>query len=373
MRDDIDKFNENLIRMASNKSIYHTGNLNTQNSPTKISELTLDLKKTKSNNLNNTNANENFGINLTSTNLDAKFESCNNNFKNIDSNSSNPNKIVNNQFNSIIKSQNESSKTLEIKAEGKNYKEKKLDFSFTNQNQFFSGNNESTNKTEISRASTIDNNKTVNITGSNSHLINGYTNVNRISPNINTTLNQIVGKNSVKTEANNIIDTTIADNENIRHRERYLTIKDYFDNNESRGSGHFNSISLNNNIANNEKIILGKNQIKNISNDLNGNLNSNNRIANNEKNINKQKDTEIANYFSKKPVSNKKSNNNISLLNLRKGKEKDIDRESIFSIKTNLNFDYNKSPVINPSNICTYYNLLSNLILIFSLNIYRQK
>lgn len=382
MRDDIDKFNENFIRMASNNSIYYTGNKNTQNSPTKISDLTLDLKKTKSSNLNNSNAIDYFNNNITSRNLSIKFENFTNNNQNNNLNYKNlivpdANKLNNDQINNLLLNKtnvylpNDSSKILDNAAEGKS-KEKKQDFSFTNQIQSNSADNELNVNNHISRSTMANNNlnTTNSISGSKNHLLNGYTNINRISPNINSTLNQAANKNPEKLEMNNInhknnvgIINSIAsnENENNKNREKYLSIKDYFENNESKGICHFNSIANKNN-NNNEKIILDKNKIRNFTNDSNDNSNSH-RVSNeNEKNI-KEKENDIANYFSKKPASNKKNHKNISLLNLRKGKEKDIDRESIFSMRNNLNFDYNKSPVLHASNSSSYYNLLGKLVI----------
>jgi len=381
MRDDIDNFNENLIRMASNKSIGNTtGILNAQGSTTQ--NKASDLIKAKTNNLiNDSNANDyyfNSNI-LTTRNLNPVIPGKLYNLNNLNNKihkDFNANKHLQQQdihqaSNSLNNKTENDRAIMNENRECRRSKEKQSsNHSFTNnQTQNSNATNDLNIKTDISWRSSLmayNNNKNNNNSGSNSNLINGYVNVNRISPNINSTLNQVVNgnKNTDIIEAsNNISNTAVNNDEKNRNREKYLTINEYFENNESRKSSrHYNSLADKNANENNnktEKIILGKNQIKNFTHDLNDNVNSL-QISNlPQKNNNKEKDLDIANHFSKKLSLNKK-NKNISLLNLRKGKGKDIDRESIFSIRN----DYSKSPIMHPSYSSSKYNLLGNLIII---------
>jgi len=370
MRDDIDKFNENLTRMASNKSIY-TGNINSQSSPSRKLEYNLDIKKLKSNNLANTNAYFDQNNINNSKNSNVKSETINNyhsyynlpkeangiEIKNTDNNNLvNPRELLN-------KFSYESSKTLAI-GEIRN-KEKTFDFSFTNLNQNKTANTNDANfKNESFQILLNSNNSKTNSNNLNNqtvsnHLLNGYININRVTPNINTPLNQFSKVSSIpeRSYTQNSQAVTSIEDENIKYLDKNNLKKENFERIGFRNSEILNPVYSTNN--KNEKIILGKNQIRDLQIDI-----SNGPKLSQEDLYMKEKERENSNYFNKKFVNNnnllKKPNRNILLINLRKEKEKDIDRESIFSMKNAKNFDNNKSPVISTNNSCSFYNLHGN-------------
>ncbi len=335
MRDDIDKYNENYTRMPSNKSIYNTGNLNSQATSIKISEMTLESKKIKTTNLNTSNSNNPFcdqsnHFTLSPKNTTTKYNKNSSCYNNANIN-------VTETFKNLDVSENINNPT----------KDQKLDFSFTNQNlSSYVRNKNEINKNPMS-VTNINMNSNYNSQNIKNNFLYGYTGINRVSPNINSNINQSNinnNRNSNKQEKqeNNYFSQTSlnVNSENEKNMEKYSSIKDYSENNESRRTVNCNSVisNTNNNTNHKEKILLDKNQNNETSENI-----INMRFSNEER-YSKDKENDLTNYFGQKTISNTK-NKLFSLNNFRKEKERDIDRESIFSFRNKLKFDFNISTI----------------------------